>query len=82
MNSTVKKTLKDISASVTAVVGSSPQISRIAPCGRLTGKKLKVVGETNGIYFIPFSEGETAKTDEERWMKTPDSFVTRTRRQR
>ena len=80
MNSTVKKTLKGISASVTAVVGSSPQISRIEPpadgltdgtpkatfSARLTDKKLKVVGETNSIYFIPFCEDETVKTDEKR----------------
>lgn len=90
VNETLKETLRGVTAAVSTVVDSSPQISQIEnPMGdsqdgalkatfsaRLKGKKLKVGGKNCGIFFIP-SDGEDALSDEERWTKVPESFITR-----
>lgn len=90
VNETLKDTLKGVSAAVTTVVDSTPQISQIEnPMGdssdgalkamfsaRLKGKKLKVGGNGGGIFFIP-SDGGGRISDEERWTKVPDNFITK-----
>lgn len=90
-NDGLKEKLKFVTASVTAVVDSAPQISQIenpvdgssdgklrATFGaRLRGKKLKVGGESGGIYFIPLEEDGSANQDETSWIKVPDDFVTK-----
>ena len=90
VNEDLKEKLKGVTASVTAVVDSAPQISQIenpldgttdgtlkATFGvRLRGKKLKVGGEDSGIFFVPELEGGAAEENEGEWIQVPDSFVT------
>ena len=90
VNETLKETLKGVTAAVTTVVDSTPQISQIENpmrdssdgtlkatfSARLKGKKLKVGGKGGGIFFIP-SYGENRISDEERWTKVPDNFITK-----
>ena len=91
VNDGLKEKLKSVTATVTAVVDSSPQISQIEnpvdnSCdgklkatfsARIKGKKLKVGGPTNGIFFIPVLEDGTADKNEESWIKVQDEFITK-----
>ncbi len=89
-NEELRESLKDITASVSAVIDSSPQITQIENpkngstdgklkatfSARLKGKKLKVGGENSGIYFLPVLEDKTPDMTEEKWIKVPDDFIT------
>ena len=89
-NEELRETLKEITAAVSAVVDSAPQITQIENpvsgyaegvlkatfSARIKGKKLKVGGENNGIFFIPLLEDNTANQDEQEWIKVPEEFIT------
>mgnify|MGYP004680063313 FL=1 len=89
-NDELKETLKGITATVSAVVDSSPQITQIENptngatdgklkatfSARLKGKKLKIGGENRGIYFLPVLDDKTPDMAEENWIKVPDDFIT------
>lgn len=91
VNEELREKLKRVTASVTAVVDSSPQISEIQNLldgstdgklkatfsVRIKGKKLKVAGENSGIFFVPCLEDGQPSDDESSWVKVPESFVTR-----
>jgi len=85
----LKEKLKNITATVTSVVDSSPQISQIKNLvdgsydrelkatfsARIKGKKLKVGGSTSGVYFIPVLEDGSPNKNEESWIKVQDEFM-------
>lgn len=89
-NDELKETLKGITATVSAVVDSSPQITQIENpangatdgklkatfSARLKGKKLKIGGENSGIYFLPVLDDKTPDMTEKNWIKVPDDFFT------
>lgn len=91
VNEELKKNLKGVTAAVTTVVNSCPQISKIEDpaqdatdgvlkatfSARLKGKKLKLGGETSGIFFIPADENGKAVSNEELWTKVPENFITK-----
>ncbi len=91
VNETLKDNLKGMSAAVTTVVNTRPQISQIEDpsqnatdgvlkatfSARLKGKKLQVGGKDSGIFFMPMNEKGNAVSDEEQWTKVPDNFITR-----
>lgn len=91
VNETLKETLKSITASVASVVSPTPQITKIENpaknaeegklkatfSARITGKKLKVAGETKGIYFVPETENGEAESDVSKWSEVPEEFITR-----
>lgn len=91
VNEELKKTLQDIKASVTTVVGSTPLISQIENpvdgitdstlkstfSARLTGKKLKIGGNERGIWFVPENDDKSANLDETLWIKVDEDFITR-----
>ena len=91
VNDELKEKLKNVTATVTAVIDSSPQISQIENpvdgssdgklkatfSARIKGKKLKVGGAENGVFFIPALEDGTPDTNEESWIKVDDNFITK-----
>lgn len=90
VNSGLKDNLKSLTAAVTSVSDNCPQITKIENpadltgealkatfSARLKGRKLKVGGENSGIYFIPEDENKNAETEEEKWTKVPDNFITK-----
>lgn len=91
VNESLKEKLKGVSASVSAVIGSLPQISQVEnPVDgstdgklkatfsvRLKGYKLKVGGESGGIFFAPLLEDGSVNDDESAWLKVPDEFITK-----
>lgn len=91
VNESLKEKLKAVTASVTSVVDSAPQISQIenpVDCttdgnlkatfsARLKGKKLKVGGSDSGIFFVSELEDGNADTNEENWVKVPNDFITK-----
>ena len=90
VNENLKEKLKGVTASVTTVVSSEPQISWIenpAPdaqegilkatfSARISGKKLKVGGTDSGIYFAPALPDGTCSQDESEWIRVPDDYIT------
>ncbi|MCR5763567.1 MAG: DUF4469 domain-containing protein [Treponema sp.] len=93
VNDRLREKLKGMSASVTAVVDNSPQISQIENpvakdisekeilkatfSARITGKKLKVEGEKGGVFFVPSIGDGTSSSSEDDWIKVPNEFITR-----
>ena len=91
VNENLKEKLKGVTASVSSVTGSEPQISQIenpvdgstdgklkATFGvRLKGHKLKVGGSDSGIFFVPVLADGSANYDESAWIKVPEEFITR-----
>ena len=93
VNDRLRQRLKGMTAAVTAVCDSAPQISQIENpvakddseketlratfSARITGKKLKVGGEEKGIFFVPVLEDGTPSPSESDWIKVPDEFLTR-----
>ena len=92
VNDRLRKRLKELTATVTAVTDPSPQISKIEnPVAekesekeilkatfstRISGRNLKVAGDNAGVFFIPVLGNGTPESDEQKWVKVPDSFIT------
>lgn len=86
----LKNKLKKSSASVASVSDPLPLISKIEDPGngktdgtlratfsaRLSGRKLKLGESDSGIYFVPLDETGAAESDETKWIKVPEGFVT------
>ncbi|MCR5763452.1 MAG: DUF4469 domain-containing protein [Treponema sp.] len=93
VNERLRERLKGMTATVTAVTDSSPQISQIENpmtkmetdngllkatfSARILGKKLKVAGDLGGIFFVPLLDDGNPSKNEDDWIKVPDSFITR-----
>ena len=91
VNRQLKKRLLGVTATVTAVVDSAPQLSQIVNpvneteegfldatfSARIRGHKLKVGGEAGGIFFVPVTGSGEANPDETSWIKVPDDYVTK-----
>lgn len=89
-SSELKAKLKGATASVTNVVDPLPQITRIEDPGtgkadgklratfsaRLSGRKLELGGENCGVFFVPTDEGGNAQSDEAKWIRVEDGFIT------
>ena len=92
VNDRLKERLRGMTAAVTAVVDSAPQISLIENpvaeegknkevlkatySARVTGRKLKVGGETGGIFFVPMNDENVPSSNELEWVKVPKEFIT------
>lgn len=87
----LREKLEGVSAAVTAVTVTAPQISRIEDpsdgasdstltatfSARIKGRKLKVGGTECGIFLIPADTDGGAAEDESEWIPVPESFITK-----
>lgn len=92
VNDRLRERLRGVTAAVTAVVDSAPQISLIENpvaeegedkgilkatfSAKVTGRKLKVGGEAGGIFFVPVDGENAPSLNEQEWVKVPNDFIT------